>query len=100
MERTSINTDYYWDEISNLCGELLTEMEGVIKEKYNGTFEISNDGIFPLTIRGKKVTKLYIYEDKEDAVMDGELTYELENGDSDLVRELDFTNILEFAELL
>ena len=100
MKRTSINTDYYWDEITNLCGELLNEMERVIKDKYNGTFDFSANSLIEVTVNGSAVTKLYIYEDSEDVVMDGELTYELENGEFNLVRELDINTMLEIAEIL
>lgn len=97
MERTSINTDYYWDEISNLCGELLNEMEDIVNDKYDGVAEISDKDIYSNL---SKITKLYFCEDDNDRTLDGELVYEQKNGFVGMVRELEIDKMLEIAEIL
>lgn len=97
MERTSINTDYYWDGISDLCGELLNEMETLVRDKYNGVAEIGKHDIYSNV---SKITKLYFYKDEEDVVLNDELVYEREDGFIGMVREMEIDKMLEIAETL
>lgn len=98
MAKTSINTDYYWDSISNLCGELLTEMETLVNEKYNGDADLTGADIY---YSASKIKRIYRNE-TDDAVKiwENELLFECENGFVAMVREMEIDKMLEIAEIL
>ena len=98
MTTTSINTDYYWDAISNLCGELLTEMETLVNEKYNGDADLTGADIY---YSASKIKRIYWNETDEDMkIWETELLFECENGFVAMVREMEIDKMLEIAEVL
>ena len=96
--KTSINADYYWDSISNLCGELLTEMEEIVNDKYNGNVDLTDADIY---YSASKIKRIYQNDTDDNVTIWGnELLFECENGFTAMVREMEIDKMLEIAEIL
>ena len=91
-----INTDYYYQELSNIANDIISEIEDNIWENSNKEL-VLNDGL-PLNYsNNRKVVKLVIHNDGND-FEDVYLVFE--NGEKELLREQTTDDIITIAEFV
>lgn len=91
-----INTDYYYQELSNIANDVITEIEDNIWETPNKEL-VLNEGM-PLNYsNNRKVVKLVIHNDGNDY---DETYIVFEDGKEELLREQTTDDIITIAEFV
>lgn len=89
----AINTEKYWDELSNLCQEIIWEIEKVLTKQPNKILDISKPNI-RIDDNGSKVVSIHLGNDDSDVVCT------LKNGETYNLCECDIFDILLVAEAI
>lgn len=90
-----IDTDYYWQELSNIANDVLTEMHDIIAERDNNEIVLPN-GTY-IQVGNIKVVKIMLFT---DFALGEEIAVETIDGKTLLVREFDTNDIVSLAEVV
>lgn len=102
-----VNVDYYWEEESALCNEVISELEEVLDEIPGKEIDFNNEDyqrviagepgyVKNFKIDGKVVTSIKILS--EDSEFEDDIAYYTEDGEEHLVREEIFHTIINICE--
>lgn len=89
-----IDTDYYWQELSNIANDVLAEMYDIFAERDDKEIDLDDALIRNCSVNVVKIKM------ENDSVFDEELFAYTDEGDVFMVRELSTSDIIALAEEL